>query len=516
MHQAWTGLSGGDMSSAWNACKVLINRFPDFDSGLDVSSRVALAMGQRELAADLAQRAINIDGDNFRFLSQKTFCLLAQKKMPEALALIELLAKRPLETGFEHDTLGNLYSQAGDQYQARARFERAVECDPDRAHFWLNLALSLQATGDLQAAEHAFERCIELEPLQGDAWLHRSRLHTQSTEKNHIEKLQAAIAGCSDNWRLEMSLRYALAKELEDLGRYTESFAELRGGSSLRRARMNHDAAADIDAMEIVKQVFSGEYMRETVASCDSSEPIFIVGLPRTGTTLVERILGSHSQVFAAGELNDFAQCLTKLVAPLQPKDRMSFIRLSAKVSSKQLGQDYIDSARPQMAHTPYFVDKLPLNFLYCGLISRALPRAKIIHLQRDPMDTCFAIYKTLFKQAYPFSYDLKELGDYYLSYRDLMAHWQRVMPDTILDVCYETLVADPELQTRRLLEHCNLPWESECLDFHRNSAPSMTASLAQVRKPLYTSSIGKWRRYQSELSELQNQLEGAGLQILR
>jgi tetratricopeptide (TPR) repeat protein len=512
LRDAWAGLGNGDLPGAWRCCQALLKRFPGSAAGLDVSSRVALAMGQRRLATDLAARAVRLDGANFAYLAQQAFCLIANRDLAAAIELIENLSQRPPETAAEEDTLGNLFSQAGDQQRALACFKRSVALDPDRAHHWMNLALSLQATGDLEEAERAFDRCIALDPGEGEAWLHRSRLRTQADDHNHVDALQRTLGKGKGDWRTEMTLRYALAKELEDLGRYPESFTELGRGSSLRRSRMQHDASADLEAMEAIQQVFSREYLQQNVQGHASQEPIFIVGLPRTGTTLVERILGSHSDVFAAGELNNFAENLTALVAPLKPKDRMDFIRLAAQVDSEELGRNYVASTRPQTGVTPRFVDKLPLNFLYCGLIHRALPRAKIVHLKRNPMDACYAIYKTLFKQAYPFSYDLQELGNYCLAYRALMEHWHQLMPGAILDVEYEALATDTQAQTHRLLEFCELPWQDACVNFHRNAAPSMTASLAQVRQPVYTSSIGKWQHYEQELSELRKLLEVAGV----
>jgi tetratricopeptide (TPR) repeat protein len=481
---------------------------------MDVSSRVALALGQRQLAADLSERAVHLDGEDFGYLAQRATCLLALQRYADADALMEVLAARASRTAAEEDALGNLFSLRGDQVRAMACFQRATDSDPGRAHHWLNLALCQQGLGKLEAAERAFDRCIALDPGEKDAWLHRSRLRNQSQERNHVEELQSAISGCGGDWRREMTLCYALAKELEDLGEHARSFAELQRGASLRRSHMNHDAGADTEVMAEVRRTFGVEYLQRSTQASDSEEPIFIIGLPRTGTTLVERILGSHSEVFAAGELNNFAESLTALVAPMKPRDRLEFVRLSAQADSGELGKKYLESVRPLTGPGSRFVDKLPLNFLYCGLIHRALPRAKIIHLRREPMDACFAIYKTLFKQAYPFSYDLVELGNYYLAYRELMAHWHQVMPGVILDIEYEVLVSDPEVQTRRLLDYCDLPWEDACLNFHRNAAPSMTASLAQVRQPVYTSSVGRWRFYEKELASLAALLRHGGLTV--
>jgi len=252
---------------------------------------------------------------------------------------------------------------------------------------------------------------------------------------------------------------------------------------------------------------------------CANPEAIFILGMPRTGTTLVERILASHSAVSSAGELNNFALEMSreakKLMPPQQTQagvSKQDRVVASTGLDFSLLGQQYIDSTRPLTGNSQRFIDKMPLNFLYTGLIHLALPQAKIIHLQRHPLDTCFAIYKTLFADAYPFSYQLEELGSYYAAYRQLMAHWHQVMPDVIYDQPYETLVTDIEAKTQQLLAYCELPWEPACLDFHTQQQASTTASATQVRQPVYTSSVGKWRKFKDELAPLIKTLESEGI----
>jgi hypothetical protein len=248
----------------------------------------------------------------------------------------------------------------------------------------------------------------------------------------------------------------------------------------------------------------------------ETGEPIFIVGMPRTGTTLVERMLAGHSAVSSAGELHDFSSELVKEISRVsggKPVPKQEIVAASVKVDFARLGRNYIAAARQAAGgSTAHFIDKLPFNFLYCGLIQRALPGARIIHMMRDPMDTCYAVYKTLFGQAYPFSYDLDELSTYYIAYRRLMDHWRRVMPGKMLDVKYEDVIADPERQARRLVAHCGLDWEQGCLEFHQSDAASTTASAVQIRQPLYSSSVLKWLNYERQLESLKIRLTEAGL----
>jgi hypothetical protein len=313
-----------------------------------------------------------------------------------------------------------------------------------------------------------------------------------------------------------MNLYYALAKEAEDVGEYEKSFKALAAGSRIRRSHLEYHVGRDVAVLEDIRRCYASTDACTSGERYRDEQPIFIVGMPRTGTTLAERILAGHSQVTSAGELHDFSSELVKEIqrnSQGKPVAKDRIVQASLDVDFTRLGHNYVKAARQAVEPaSPQFIDKLPFNFLYCGLIHRALPKARIIHMVRDPMDTCYAIYKTLFGQAYPFSYDLEELATYYIAYRKLMAHWHQVMPSQILDVAYEDVVADPEQQARRLVAHCGLDWEPECLEFHKSKAASTTASAVQVRQPLYSTSIQKWRNYEDQLAPLKARLAAAGL----
>jgi tetratricopeptide (TPR) repeat protein len=514
---AWGHFKAGDLKQAWHLSRAINRDSPDFTPAWDLSSRIALALGENDVALKLADHSLVLAPSQFDYLAQRAYCLHALHRGAEASELTDRLALGSIDLAADYDTLGNLYSLCKDQGKAESCFRKAVELEPGTAHFNVNLALSLQANGKLDEAERRFDQAIELNPSDYEAWLHRSRLRKQKPQENHIEEIKQLITQGTTSWRGEMTLRYALAKEYEDLGDYADSFAHLKLGSSLRRSHMQFDVRSDIDAIDVIIQNFSEGFLGQVVAGCDSKEPIFIVGLPRTGTTLVERILGSHSEVFAAGELNNFAENLTRQVSALggeSPANREKFIEAATAIDYAALGSAYVESTRPHTGHTPRFVDKLPLNFLYCGLILRALPNAKIVHVTRHPMDTCFAVYKTLFKQAYPYSYDLEELGQYYLAYRKMMNHWHTAAPGRIHNLSYEQLTSNFEEECKNLISYCGLAWEDGCLAFYDNTAPSMTASLAQVREPVYTSSVGRWKNYREQLQPLENILVQAKVDI--
>jgi len=280
---------------------------------------------------------------------------------------------------------------------------------------------------------------------------------------------------------------------------------------------MRYSVKTDVDIMDQITRVFNQDFFSKDESGHENEEPIFVIGLPRSGTTLLERILGSHSDVYAAGELGHFGIELTRLTRQQMAGSkagRSQFISSSAQIDYRLLGESYISSTRPLTGKTLRFIDKLPFNYLYAGLIHRALPNAKIVSLRRHPMDSCYSMYKQLFRDAYPFSYDQHDLAAYYIAYHQLMAHWQALMPGVIHTVNYEDLVADTEGEARRLLEFCGLNWEAQCLEFHKNTSASTTASATQVRQKVYASSVGKWRAYQTELMPLRHALEEAGINL--
>ena len=313
-------------------------------------------------------------------------------------------------------------------------------------------------------------------------------------------------------------MRYALAKEYEDIGEYAKSFRQLQQGATERRRHMRYDVGVDVATVDWIIDAFPAVPTPTLHGAGEpaAAAPIFIVGLPRSGTTLVDRILGSHPAIFSAGELNHFALCIVDAVrrggAPQLP--RRELIARSAELDFAALGRDYLDKVRRAGVDAVRFTDKMPLNYLYCGLIQRALPNAKIVHVTRQPMAACYSMYKTLFKDGYPFSYDLGEIARYFIGYRRLMEHWQAAAPGRIYPLSYEALVADQLGETRKLLEFCGLEWQDACVEFHRNPMPTTTASASQVRRRMYDSSVSQWRHYAAELKELSAALRNAGIDV--
>lgn len=513
--QVWARLERGDARAAIDVCERLNREHPDFASGWHTASQLALKLGNASMALDAIRQARRIEPDNAIWSLQEARCLSRLGRTKDLAAAVQALERRRFATAYENAGLGLLLTELGRRADALRYYERAVQLEPADARHHYNLASLQRTLGDFQKAEENFNKTISLNPADYEAWKLRSELRKQTAEDNHVAELEALLEEGIDDAKGVANVCYALAKELEDLDESGRSFAYLERGASARRRQMQYDLQRDLDTIATIRRVFSRERLAELGPGIDNDEPIFVLGMPRTGTTLVERILGCHSDVQAAGELPDFAVQMMKLVraqAAGQKMARDDLVELSAEIDYARLGRAYVDNARPAEATARHFVDKLPLNYLYVGLIHAALPNARIIHVQRDPMDTCYAIFKTLFVDAYPFSYDLEEMAHYYVAYRELMAHWHAVLPGVMLSVQYEDLVSDTETESKRLLDYCNLEWQPEVLDFHSSPEASTTASTVQVRQRVYTSSVGRWRDYEQQLQPVVGILREAGI----
>jgi tetratricopeptide (TPR) repeat protein len=447
--------------------------------------------------------------------------LAAGGRLREAAAACGEAARGAPRNALFWDALGTTLSRAGEQRRALEAYRQALELSPDDPRILFNRAAVCRFLGELAQAEEDYDRVIRLDPEDWEAYKNRSDLRVQTAQRNHIAELESVLARRHPPWGGEVALRYALAKECEDLRLHARAFEHLARGAGLRREHLRYDVATDEQTAGWIIEAFGALPAIPPPAAGHSpvppaEAPIFIVGLPRSGSTVVDRVLDCHPDVSSAGELPCFTQALVDAVPRASdggPPSRRQLIARAAELDFAALGRDYLRRARAAGAATGRFTDKMPLNYLYCGLIRRALPHARIVHVTRSPMAACYAMYKTLFNEGYPFSYDQAELGRYYAAYRRLMTFWHSRLPGAILEVRYEALVSDQEGETRRLLQFCGLSWHEACLDFHANPAPVTTASAAQVRRPLYDSAIVQWRHYGAQLAPLAQALAAAGLE---
>jgi tetratricopeptide (TPR) repeat protein len=430
-----------------------------------------------------------------------------------------------LERGAQHDAhalteIGNLYLAAGAHEDRLRCARRALERAPGVRHLLANAAAAESACGDVVAAGRHLDQLLAQHPQGYGAYYRRSTLRRQTSERNHVREMSSELAALPVEAAEIVPLCFALAKEYEDLGDHRQAGAFLQRGAARRRRNLSYNVADDEHVLQVIRSQFSAERLSSALHGGErGAAAVFVMGLPRSGTTLVDRVLSSHSAVQSLGEINDLAyaligQCYATMDADAAPPERTELIRRSAQLNHSVLGDDYLRRVAGYPRNRPRFIDKTPWNFLYLGLIALSLPGARIVHVRRDPLDSCFALYKTLFRDGSPYSYDLADLARYYLAYHQLMDHWRRALPGRFLDLDYERVVRSQPEATRELLDWCGLPYEAQCLDFHLNTAPAATASAAQVREPLHARSVGNWRNYSAQLEPLIAALRAGGLDV--
>lgn len=506
-------IQAGRLRDAAEACDQLNQQHPDFVPGWVTASGLALRVDEPVVAVRAIDRALQLAPGNPLLLAHRIECLATAGDIQSAVSNARQLDDHEFGSAAAASKFGLLMSHLQLYAQARRHFHKACELEPENGQHYYNVATVERFLGNREAAEEAANRCLEFRPADADAHLLRSRLRVQSQDRNNIQSLLDGYDLTRNLPRDKSRICYALAKELEDMGEYDRSFQYLSEGAQLRREGTRYTPGNDLDVMREIRRVYSADVFREQVEGHVSSEPIFVIGMPRTGTTLVERILGSHSVVRSAGELQTFATELgihCRNTAESPAANARELVAQSRDIDFAALGEDYVRKARPPGDRKAHFVDKLPLNFLYAGLIHRALPKARIILLERDPMDTCYAVHKTMFEGIYPFSYELEELANYFVEYKRLVDHWQDVMPGAMHVVRYEELVTTPEPVIEALLQYCSLSFEDSCRKFFENPDVSTTASADAVRRDFFTSSIGKWRHYERQLKPVADILENA------
>ena len=414
-----------------------------------------------------------------------------------------------LNQGLVQMELGRNSLDPATSEAALACFDKAIALKPGYADAYASKGDSLMRLGRMKEAEASLEKALDLDMANADAF---GRLITiKSAQENdprfkQLETVYARRATLTEDKRI--TLDFAMAKALEDAGRYDEAFIAYAEGNRLHRDNHPYDEAEAVRSSETIRQYFSRQLFNmcanlETAGLPDVNRdriPIFIVGMPRSGTTLIEQVLASHPSLFGAGELltlNRLAQSVELL-----PADAPGWDRYLPEL--RKLGQTYLDQIWKLAPDARYITDKMPENYKFLGLLHLMLPQAKIIHAMRDPMDTCFSCYALRFDEGHEYCYDLTTLGRQYLRYRELMQHWHDVLPPgSILDLRYEDMVADLEGQAKRLLDYLGLPWDPACLNFYGNERSINTASVSQVRQPIYKTSVARWKPFEEHLGPL-------------
>ena len=497
------------VDEAVDACLALSKSNPESNDALLMLAKARQMQGRFEDMLQLVETALERDPRNvglqIQFTSACHFCGYHDR----ALAQLTKLRQSAGNNAELLQNVAQLYVTSGKYEDAHRCYLRATQLNGSNTQYMNNLASSFIFLGDLRQAEDTYSKIIARAPDHYQAWHNRSTLRKQSVKSNHIPRLEKTLNTLEPNHAGKVSLCYALAKEYEDLGKDERSFSYLKRGADSHHRQLGYDVQHDVSQMKHIAEIFNRSYAEKAKSASDRRGPIFVLGLPRSGTTLVDRIISSHSKVTSMGEITDFALTMTRLGWTF---DKHQMLERSVTIDPDLLGKNYLRSVVSYGLNTPYFIDKTPINYLYIGLIAKALPGASIVHLRRHPIDSCLSMYRTLFRTGYPFSYNLEDLAEYYIAYDALMNHWQSLFPEIIFDVSYEELVDNQEHVSKDIIAHCGLDWEPTCLEFERNTAAVATASAAQVRKPIYRDAVARWKRFETQLAPLIERLQKAGI----
>jgi tetratricopeptide (TPR) repeat protein len=427
-------------------------------------------------------------------------------RMDDAVAHYErALFLRP-DHADAHNNLGSALLSQGKLDDATAHFERTLAIDPDHAAAHNNLGTVFRDEGRFSDAMAHYERAIAIRPDYTEAHFNRAELTTFDHDHADLKALEALAAGENISANKAPFLHFALAKAYEDCGDYARAFEWLRKGNALKRSQIKYDEKSVMEHFQRISRVFGASLLDRLNGEGDPSlAPVFVLGMPRSGSSLIEQVLASHPQIYGAGERADLDIAMSEvLAAGDQPVSYPECVPALDGATLRRIGQAYLARLPALAAGQVRVVDKSPGNFLNVGLIRLILPNARIVHTMRNPIDTCASCYSKLFSSGQHFSYDMAELGRYYRSYSEMMAHWRSVLPPAaMLEVSYEDVVDDLQGQARRLIDYCGLPWDDRCIDFHKSIRSVRTASGLQVRQPLFRSSLQRWRRYELGLAPL-------------
>ncbi len=509
LRDGFAALQQGRPRDAALICKKAITAAPDLPEAHFLVGLVALDLDDKKTAVRAFGTVTKIDETHAAAWVQLARLFMRLGQPARAEMALTAAVRAGVDDAPVADIAGVVASLLGDQKQAKRWYELACRKAPENDDYAVNLATALMFLGEMDEARLVLEKLLKRNDrvAQGQ-WLLSSIVKAATPQRADDLAARAAAAPAQS----AAFLGYAAGKEFEDCGDWDKAFAAFDLGARAKRSLVDYDEAGEERLFVALRNIFSADWAAEKREGADDPSPIFVVGQPRTGTTLIERIITSHSMAESAGELQQFRLSVRRLSKAGDDKTVDESVRDWAMVDPKALGEEYLRASMTMRSSAARFVDKLPGNYLYLPLILTALPNARIVHVTRDPMDSCFSSFKQLFADAYFHSYDQGEMARHYSRYRRLMDHWRRLFPGRFLDVSYEESVTDIEPQARRLIEFLGLPWEDACLHFYEQDASVATASAVQVRERAHTRSVGRWRRYERHLEPTRAALAAAGV----
>ncbi len=507
---AAVAMNEGRLYDATTMLAARLQRLPDDAPACRLLGEIQWRQGDMTAALAQVERAVEI-APGFDLAREFLIRLLLQtNRLPEALAHAETLGASPVKNP-GHDLIkASVLVRVGDQQGARAAYESLLAARPDQPQVWQNLGHVLKTLGEQAGAVNAYRQAVTRQPTMGEAWWSLANLKTVKLGSADIAAMQRALGAQGGASRDEdiFHLHFALGKALEDAGDYAASFDHYDRGNRLRRSLVLHDADSFSAEVATTARAFSAALIASMGdGGCPAPDPIFIVGLPRSGSTLIEQILASHSKVEGTMELPEMMMIAARLQGRVDDGEFADFGAMVASLTPadrQRLGEEYIDRTRVhRQTNKPQFIDKMPNNWQHVGLIRLILPRAQIIDARRHPMSCCFSGWKQHFARGQTFSYDLADIGRYYRDYVGLMAAYDAAAPGAVHRVIYEDMVANTEPEIRRLLDALGLAFEPACLEFYKNDRAVRTASSEQVRQPIFTDGIDQWKHYEAWLAPL-------------
>tara|TARA_B100000795_G_C22780622_1_gene432089 strand:+ start:189 stop:1841 length:1653 start_codon:yes stop_codon:yes gene_type:complete len=528
--------NNGQIQETIDAIKILNKDYPNVPLLFNILGACYKSLGQLETSLNFFETALKIKPDyaeanfNLGVIHQELFqfdsaiisynkaiaamvnypdaynnlgiIFLNSNKLDKAIEYFEWAIAYKNDFAEAHNNLGSTLQKLEKLDDATKSYEKAIKLKPDFAQAHNNIGILFQKLGKVDSAQLSYEMAITHEPTNASAHYNLSVIKKYSANDPQINQMQLLLSSDRINQSDRTYLNFSLAKVNEDLGKEDDFISYLNEGNRLRKEELNYFSENSDNDNIIIKNLFNSRstLIKNIPDESSTIKPIFIIGMPRSGTTLVEQIISSHNEVYGSGELKTLNSIIIKLI-----QDNSSFEKIElSKKNILSIRHQYFDSLRSFNVSENIFTDKWPLNFRNVGFILSAFPDAKIIHLKRDAKATCWSIYKHYFSDnGNGWAYNLDDIVKFYKSYSDLMDYWHNLNPTKIYDICYEDLTINQEEETRKLLKYCELDWDENCLNFHTNTRAVKTASAVQIRKPMYQGSSDEWKKYESYLQSL-------------
>ncbi len=475
------------------------------------------ASGRPKKAAEAFERVVDLDNRRYDAAIELATQYSTARRNADVCALLDNYQGFLDNSPRYLDMAATTYTEIGMPEKAWPLYLKANELQPEIDLFKANLAACAVFVGEIERAREAYMSLLKKNPRHQRNHYRLARLAT-AKDIVHIKEMEKVLRETGHPPERNIFLYYALGKEYEDLEQWDRAFDYYRKAGDAVTSVADYDVESDIAVIDKVIEISSAEWLADRAPPEHRDKtPLFVVGLPRTGTTLTERIIASHSQVQSVDETM-FMQMIIRRESGIQSQESMTpeMLDAAARKDIRLIAEGYIDALRYRLGDERTFIDKLPFNVLYLGFIAKAWPNSPVILLRRNPMDACFAMYKQVFTWAYKYSYNLDDLGRYYVAYDRLCNHWEDLLGDRLIEVHYEGLVADQEAETRRLLNRLGLDFEERCLHFDKHEAATTTASSVQVRQKVHTRSVDKWKYFAEQLKPLSDYLESAGIATQR